>query len=384
MQKLFDKILTKKIIDVYSNHTEKFRADDWKKLKAKMNKKKHSVIFYIHIAKAASIAIFITLSTFTANKHSLKKDKLSNIYLTVNTPILNKKSKQSIPLIQKQEFNNQKINRYESKKEKKRKPTVITTKTTITKKQEFNNSKIKKIDSVKILNKKVLPEISNYEDDTEIINKKKNNKFNFSFAITSMYSFEKITKDMNVNMGTELLTSYKLSKNISIVSGLLFSKQTVKYEENILNDANSFSDSNYTSQDSYNQSAKIDYIGMDIPLNFRLNLNKWIISSGVSSYILINEKKIYTNSIEVNQTVFNQNTNTYTTEKIIKSKEYEVKNNKSNNFIFAGSVNLSIGYEFPLQKGALALETFTKYPLKNMSFANIKITTIGMALQYKF
>ncbi len=384
MQKLFDKILTKKIIDVYSNHTEKFRADDWKKLKAKMNKKKHSVIFYIHIAKAASIAIFITLSTYTANKHSLKKDKLSNIYLTVNTPILNKKSKQSIPLIQKQEFNNQKINRYESKKEKKRKTTVITTKTTITKKQEFNNSKIKKIDSVKILNKKVLPEISNYEDDTEIINKKKNNKFNFSFAITSMYSFEKMTKNMNVNMGTELLTSYKLSKNISIVSGLLFSKQTVNYEENILNDANSLSDLNYTSQNSYNQSAKIDYIGMDIPLNFRLNLHKWIISSGVSSYILINEKKIYTNSIEVNQTIFNQNTNTYTTEKIIKSKEYEVKNNKSNNFIFAGSVNLSIGYEFPLQKGALALETFTKYPLKNMSFANIKITTIGMALQYKF
>ncbi len=366
MQKLFDKILVKRIKQVYSAHEETYNPKDWEKLASRLKKQKKGLVFFIYIAKAASVALFVVVSTFSLNNNSLKKSKLPENKISqthINNTINKKTTTNYTANIISTNTKIQKIKNVKKETHTEKVSVLIDNEskpfiedTTYCENKETKN------------NEELLAE-KMPKNDFQFIKKEKHKNFNFSVAITSIYSFEKGLNTGNISMGAEFLGLYNFNQKISISSGILIAKQSIDYIENqyyttvIL--------TNELAADNRQLNTQLNYLGLDIPLNIAVRLNKWFFSSGISSLILLNETKTY-------------NINTYVTGNTTKSISFEEKRNTAGSFVFANALNLSAGYEFSLHKGSLMCEAFTKQPLKNISFVDIKITTIGISLHYKF
>jgi hypothetical protein len=97
MSDLFDKIFVDRVNDVFTNHQESYRPGDWKKLQSKMNRSKRGIIIlWPHIAKAASVALFLGVAVFTVNKYENKsvvsnfnEERLNEYHQTNDNTTLN-------------------------------------------------------------------------------------------------------------------------------------------------------------------------------------------------------------------------------------------------------------------------------------------------------
>ena len=398
MQKLFDKILSEKIRKVFNNHQETYNPADWEKLKMQLTGKKRGIIIWMHIAKAASVVLFVGVSTFYANKNDIYI-QLGYIAPTeqISTAISTKTTTKNIQQNQDNKETDKPTNKYITNEAQQATENNIAlnepihTKNITKYNRAYSGEKEQVVtlaESIKNDSLKQILQTQLSEFEPEIINEKQRSKFDFALALASMYSYSSQGTKGSINMGGGITASYNLSEKLSISTGLLVAKQSIDYSSSsnkvFANTADKYEASTNMLNNESDTDSKIEFVGLDIPLNIKYKIKNLIITTGISSLVYISEKKSYATNEMVTNTSFNSVTNSYETINTLQNVQLEENAPAFSSVDFASLFNLSIGYQLPLNKGSIIFEPFIKYPLGEISLANIKIASGGLSVQYYF
>lgn len=225
--------------------------------------------------------------------------------------------------------------------------------------------------------------------------KKKNNSLNFAVDANTFYSFTSTGVNNDLNLGIGILSELKLSKHLSINSGISINRQSAVYQ----NPGQSEGSQGFASPPespnssisqigkqsiSVNEGTKINakLVGFDIPINLKYNIPigkvKTFISTGVSSYSLLNQN--YVNDLSV----VNYSLTSAPTTTVLRSVEEE-QDPVFSNFQFARTVNFSFGVLYPVStKNSISVEPFVKYPIAGFGNKDLEIGSGGISFKLNF
>ncbi len=231
--------------------------------------------------------------------------------------------------------------------------------------------------------------------DDKTAEKKKNSNFNFAVDANTFYSFTSAGVSNDLNLGIGVLSELKLSKRLSVNSGISLNKQSAVYQNSQQNSSSQSFDSPSASPNSFvsqisKQSISVSegvktnakLVGFDIPINLKYNIPlgkaKTFISTGVSSYSLLNQS--YVNDISVT----NYSLTSTPTTTVLRNVEEETESAFSN-FQFARTVNFSIGILYPLSTAnSISVEPFVKYPIAGFGNRDLEIGSGGISFKLNF
>lgn len=210
----------------------------------------------------------------------------------------------------------------------------------------------------------------------------KKNKLKVALDANTFMNYSAAGLNNQINLGLGVSTDLKISKHLSLSSGILLNRQTSTFDGNDKVYAgfrlSSFS-TMVTVPKSQITNAKL--VGLDIPLNLKFSINmgktRTFLSTGFSSYSVINERYVNDYSV-VNYSITGIRANRITT----------VQDNPSGSFSyfkFAQSLNLSFGILYPIsKKSTLSVEPFMKYPLTGLGYQDLLIGAGGVSFKLNF
>jgi hypothetical protein len=169
----------------------------------------------------------------------------------------------------------------------------------------------------------------------------------------------------NPTLLVSLMLEYRFSKRLSLQAGV--AKSTKLY--------NATGDQYQWPETWYSQTVRPTAIGasckvLDIPLNLRYDLSqrlksRWFVSSGISSYLMLNEKYDYT----------------YAPHSYPKWKNWE---GSTGNYWF-GIMNLSMGFERQIGRNlSIQAEPYFKLPIAQVGLGKIKLNTSGIFISARY
>ncbi len=219
----------------------------------------------------------------------------------------------------------------------------------------------------------------------------KNSRFKVDVGASTFMNFSEGASNSTINLGLGLLSEYAISSKVSLLSGVTFARQSANFisGSRVVSLANSsaaqqdqikFSSSAFMV--SSPEQVKASFVNLDIPLNVKIRLpgtkTNWFLSTGVSSFLLLNEQYKY--EYNVSTLNFDGARTTSTT-----TETQENPSGRSTSFAFARALNLSLGITYPAGKKAnLTFEPFIKYPVGGLGTQEIKIGSGGLNLKLNF
>ena len=189
-------------------------------------------------------------------------------------------------------------------------------------------------------------------------------KFGIRLVLSpDMNSIENLGK-MALGGSVGLLVEYKISKKLVIQSGMVYSSKSY---------VGSFDDyHNWTDWKNYHPSKPTEVDGgckvFDVPINLRLNLfqkpkQTWFISSGISSYWMMNESYTY------NYAWSSPKTSDWS----------------DNSKYYFSVLNFSVGLERQISKRfSFQVEPYLKTPLKNVGRGGVNLYSSGLLFSTKY
>ncbi len=419
MHKLFDKILATRISEVFQNHQEVYNPGDWEKLRAMMKQdKKRTIIWIPYFAKAATVALLLGLSVFTVNdieqKDENNKGDIASISNKIepqidtadNQTIFIGKANNQEPVIA---FFNRKsrsngIEKSVVKTNGKENDEIVLLKSDTL--ENKDNSEIQLVDTKKEIDKQKeqIKKIDNSKPDSLKINslddnsdflivddQKKDKRFNFGVEVASVSNYASEGEGSSLNVGGGISTSWHIAKNFSLSSGMLIARQSMSYSKNESSDmlmngvAADYASSNSLNMIDVNTAeSKLEFVGIDIPINIQFSHKRMTITTGVSSLLYVQEKYSYSYNSIVTNTKYNSTAGKFETQNSVKQVKTQEKSEIFNRFDFARLLNFAVGYKIPLSKGDLVFEPYVKLPIGDISSYQIKMGSGGFALRYNF
>lgn len=439
MKELFDKELRNHIRDTFDHYDDLLADDAWKQFNKQKNKKKRALIFWYTLPSGIAAALALIWLLNGLNYNNLPKYKTELAKVTVKEKaiinqneavIINKsnaelvktkpssatpsitakqnevspntidKNREELFVVNEHTFANNgndnmrlainPINISNNQKYQIASPIADSQKTIIT--ETLTQNSIKTIDKTDVFlaNEALLD--SEFSKKTEtIIAKNKEKKaekisFNLAFDANTYYNFTANQVNNQPNVGVGLLSEFRLSKRLSINTGIAINRQTTSFDGD-QNSANSLDIATINKGASFTglpsaiaTSAKL--VGFDIPINLKYDIKlgkaNTFITTGLSSYTLLNEKYINEVSVVSYSLTGSANTSNFTS----------INNNPEgtfNDFQFARTINFSFGVLYPISKtNSLSLEPFMKYPLNGLGYENLKIGSGGISFKFTF
>lgn len=440
MKEQFDRAIRNHIRDTFGSFDDQMADDGWKKFNDKKRKKRRGLIFWYTLPSGIAAALALiwllnwnNLSNFNTNNQTQIAQKET---LNKNQNI--KRLKEKIEVLADKKQNAIIQNNYQEKRVlafnnlksiKILKPNLLDNNHLENTKTENNIANLKTLNEVETINEELTttksspsllhidPVEANAKDfkplETENITipiaqavivdqslqkdffpltsqlsrvKKpqiiKKDRFKISVDANTYYSFSDAGVNDALNLGFGLATELKLTKRLSLNSGVLLNRQTASFDGN----NRSTSDFKLASFSTLAavpeaQITNAKLIGLDIPLDlkfdFKVGQIKSFITSGISSYSVINEEYINDYSI-VN----------YSITGILTSNVTDKRKNPVGNFSyfkFARTINFSFGFLYPLsKKSTISVEPFMKYPLSGLGYQDLKIGSGGLSFKLNF
>lgn len=421
MHKLFDNRLVERIDEVFANHQEAFNPGDWDKLVAKMeHQSNRKVIWLSYFAKAASVIILIAVSVFYLNETDNKDRRVLSSLTSKSganqnsTLDVNANNSNNLESITKNNNNKNtgkfdKINRqtkirnndsiYEKLPENLyvfQPDSVIEAVSSDYQFAELKSNLEKYSKEIKKMEEKGTDSIQyklyNEDDNFELARENKSSKkIEIGVAIASLSNYAEQGTGSNLNVGGGFSASWHFSKKISLSSGMMIARQSMEYNKtessNLLvqNKAGEYAmDNSLNMLDVNTAEMSLEFVGIDIPLNLEFKHKRFVLTTGVSSLIYIQEKFNYSFTAMVTNTAYNYSSNRYETVSNMNQVAEEEKTIPFSHFDFARLVNIAVGYNIPVGKSELLLEPYIKLPVGNISSRQVKMGAGGLALKYYF
>lgn len=225
------------------------------------------------------------------------------------------------------------------------------------------------------------------QDVAENKDKKSNQlgkKFKIGIDANTYFNFNENGLHDRLNIGFGLVSEYKLTNKLSINSGVAINSQnsvfngSQKSNQDFQNSR--FAASNIAAVPSA-QVTNAKLVGLDIPLNIKYQLQfgktKSFLSTGLSSYSVINER--YNNEFSVINYSFT-GAKTSSVSSVVDNPKGQFSY-----FKFARTLDVSFGILYPLsKKNTLSIEPFMKYPLSGLGYQDLKIGASGLSFKMNF
>jgi hypothetical protein len=216
----------------------------------------------------------------------------------------------------------------------------------------------------------------------------------FSAGSMKTYSTAEVAGGMGYSAG--ITGNWPLSDRFSIGSGgvLVYNQFSLNEPDAATRINKDFANSpeldlssgyNIIGQKTY---ADVEYMAIDIPVNFRYKVSdiangKLFVSAGLSSLLYLQQN--YTQNSDVtafyvrNDTYGNQYLGSEST-KLSTSTEFDAFKRLD----LGRYLNFSVGYMINREKNSLLVEPFIKYPLGDVTSMNLQIGMAGITLKYHF
>lgn len=349
-----DKILDK-IISSLKEHNEDYIDGSWERFQKKREHKKKRKVFFTIFSGGIAAAFLLGMIIYTTLQNNVEPETQS----TLRTE--NKKTETNVPSpetdsIPLPDRNIPLIKEIESKKVqlsyKSERLTLVSKETHIIQK---NNKTTVPADSNKVTNI-VFRDTTIIKAPNEIAYNPSSNKSNhkkFSFGFLVKESTNSTHSSSNVSLAFGIVNELKLSKQLSVSTGLIFDKYNLNYRH----------DEVYSNDDPISVNAEL--VCLDIPLNIKMQVaemrqSEVFISGGISTLAFIQEK--------YNQEyVFGDPTKTTV---------------NFGNFNFAGQLNLSSGLQYHLSnKMNFTVEAYMKIPLYKLAEENLHFYQSGISVK---
>jgi hypothetical protein len=203
-----------------------------------------------------------------------------------------------------------------------------------------------------------------------------NRSLNFGFTFGPDYTNAGGISNNQIGNNIGLTVGYYLTSKLSINTGIIYSNKFYwsKAHYYFLRPPSNISPMAYVR--TFAAPPPIDYINgasniWELPLTLRYdfvhyNKTRFFANAGLSSYFMMNQTYIYFFHSGQNQLAL------------------KVTDNQQSNYWF-GVADLSIGFEAEVGKGfSFQAEPFLKLPLQNMGMENLKLTSYGFLLTFKY
>jgi hypothetical protein len=227
-----------------------------------------------------------------------------------------------------------------------------------------------KIDEQKVVIKldslrPAFPQVPSEDTKIEALNKPKPTKLTLSIIYAPALNGVNNFSNAKVGNDVGLLLTVGLTKNLSVTTGAIYAKKLYESDFKDYNPA-------YKPALTYDpQSVYADCRVLDIPLNINYSLikkgkNSFSVGTGISSYLMLKEdyRYVYSNSY---------NNPPYT---------YSISNQNKHWF---GILNLEARYQRQLNpKFGLGLQPYMKIPLNDIGYGNVKLQSLGMAVNFNW
>ncbi|HET8828985.1 MAG TPA: hypothetical protein VFM79_06570, partial [Pelobium sp.] len=273
MNEQFDRALRNHIRDTFDHYDDLMADDGWEKFKKQKNRKKHGLIFWYGLPSgiAAALALLWLFNTSTTelikpNNQTIAQNKFS---ISPQDTVKNTENKNKERNVATTSNQNKSIslNSVNNRPEQVLNPEIetYTVVSNITKRQQLDLINVESKPFTTAINKSVQPilsinepnrmvqssiEIDNREylafnsalikntpdyptkkiAETKKTDKKKGSKFNFAVDANTYYSFTSAGVADDLNMGVGILSELKLSKRLSVNSGIGINRQSAIYQ----------------------------------------------------------------------------------------------------------------------------------------------------------
>ncbi len=419
MNNLFDKIFVDRINDVFSNHQESYNPNDWKKLQTKMNRSKRGIIvLWPHIAKAASVVLFLGVGVFTANKYdyksnvsNLKEDKFKENHETNDNLALNNANSNryytknnNTALFDKSKPKENEIKLNDNEENNSNETLFIIDATDNVTYDQIGNERFTDVkialqdhhDEIQQLGKRQSnidePALKDY-DDFIIEKEEKRKKIDFGVELASVSNYSSDGTGSGVNLGGGIAAAYHISDKIRVTTGVIIAKQSIDYApennyEMAYADYAEFNSANIADnqviENVSSSASEVSFVAIDIPLNVQFKHNRVSFSTGFSSLLYIQEKYNRTYNAVVSNKTYNNDTRSYHIYNSVETISKDETSEPFNRFDFARLLNVSVGYDIPMAKGGITVEPYLKYPLGKIGSREVTMGAGGVALRYIF
>ena len=197
-----------------------------------------------------------------------------------------------------------------------------------------------------------------------------NRSLNIGFTFGPDYTSAGDVPNNEIGNNIGVTLGYYLTDKLSINTGFIYSNKFYWSK-----DHDSFRQS-LPYAGSFATPPPIDYINSssniwELPLTLRYdfahhNKTRFFANAGFSSYFMMKQTSIYFLHLNQNQLAF------------------KTSNNEQKNYWF-GIADLSVGFEAEIGKGfSFQAEPFFKLPLRNMGMENLKLTSYGFLMTFKY
>lgn len=211
------------------------------------------------------------------------------------------------------------------------------------------------------------------------------NRMSYEVGVNTNYSFTRNLMNSQLGYSAGVAAQYRFLKKFRISSGVYYSQQGLAYRtanSYLLHSANnlaqSLPDKEYTTQ----------FQGLEIPLELSYRFKRLRIATGLSSIVYLHqEHTAHYQKLVAKHTQEELNSSTLTRDNVVYEavKTHEKQTSGALQYAdFAKLLTLSAGYAIPLEKGAITIEPFIKYPAGNLTSANINLGFSGVGLRYRF
>lgn len=409
-------------------------------------KKRGLVIFLPQLAKAASIILFIGLSVYTLNNYNSRSISLNNepdksliennLITQIDTSKKSTEEKVLIPNNKSNESdfksaNQQKTFEIASNNDNKgeihvepniiivdsmpeglQNEEVLITKNDTSKiKLDVNrferlkealdkhHEEIVQLDTNKAKNNTKNMTLEEYNNIPIAEDEQKTKKrFDFGVEVASVSNYAKEGSTDGLNIGGGLTAAYKISDKFSIETGAFLAKNSINlsdqntlmekaydnasYPQNTLSSSEYLNEANSDIENINSPETEISYVAIDIPLNLQFNHKRFIISTGISSLLYIQQEESSSSNIVYRNSA--SNTSAPLVNREMKNVRTEKPFRDYDKFEFARLLNFSIGYNIPLAKGGLVIEPYLKYPIGTVGAEQLQMGSGGIGIRYNF
>ncbi len=216
---------------------------------------------------------------------------------------------------------------------------------------------------------------------------------NLPFMVGLMVSPQSSSNPVSgMNLGAGIVTEFSISRKIKLDIGLAYANQSLS-PQNLQEMPRSMAslDAGFASTSSIiGTDYELNFASLDIPVNLKYKV--WdktssgvYLITGLSTMVYLDQNTVetfQTNSLFIAD---NRNEQLLYSQSVQEFKSVITPESGENNLDFAGLLNLSVGYEYQLNKDFnISLEPFYKFPLGGLTFADQKFSIGGVNFRMNF
>ncbi|MFW6103673.1 MAG: hypothetical protein ACOC59_01260 [Bacteroidota bacterium] len=216
-------------------------------------------------------------------------------------------------------------------------------------------------------------------------------RINLGVALSTLYNYTSKATKSDLNFSGGLMSEIDLLPNLSMHTGVIVSRQYFTTQDNLpagrdraLYSDLSASEGSYSSANVTSTSNRVELVGLDVPVNLRYRYRDISLTAGISSVTYIQEQYSHRFSAEYVNYIYDESNNLMDTEKVIRSQSVKESYNPLHQVDLANILNLSLGYHFTFDRSQLVLEPYMKHPLGDLTSQDIRFGARGIRLKFQF